>query len=207
MNRRYLLKRAAIAAAAGGAWSWCFAGTIETPALAPGAIRKAAMTDLDGRPRRLKDWSGRLRLVNFWATWCGPCRAEIPLLEDAQRRYRGRNFTVIGVALDTTSAVSSFKQRLGITYPLLVAGSEYGLEMMKAYGNDSGAVPYSVFLSPNGGILDTHLGAFDEENLHDLLEQYLKSAPEQPPAPEEPETQLTLESFPGPAGSGLDGTA
>jgi thiol-disulfide isomerase/thioredoxin len=187
MKRRTLIKSAAIAAAAGGPWLPCFAGTIGLPTLAPRAI-KAAMTDLDGHPKGLKAWSGRLRLVNFWATWCGPCRAEIPLLEEAHRRYHGRNFTVIGVALDTVSAVSSYRKRLSITYPLLVAGSEYGLEMMKEYGNTSGAVPYSVFLSPDGGILNTHLGAFEEHELHNLLQQYLKKAPEQAP---EPETQST----------------
>ncbi len=170
MDRRALLKSLLVAASLTGLHS--------RPA-------GAAMRDLEGRARDLDYWAGQTRLVNFWATWCGPCRQELPLLEDTQRRYGNRGFSVIGVALDTADAVSSFKQRFGLTYPLLVAGSQGGLDMMREYGNTTGAVPYSVLLSPGGDVLDTQLGAFDDQRLQDMLEKNLKNAPK------EPQTQMT----------------
>lgn len=130
--------------------------------------------DLEGRTRTLDDWSGRTRLVNFWATWCGPCREEMPLFQDAYERFAGKGLVIIGVALDRVEAVSRFKEQLGITYPIVMTATRTGRDMMRRYGDAAGAIPYSVLLSPDGEVLASHLGAFSKTQLSELLDRHLE---------------------------------
>lgn len=150
------------------------------------------MTDLVGNKHTLADWSGRFRLVNFWATWCGPCREEMPLLQRTAQRLADANFRIIGIALDRPEAVSGFKERLGITYPLVTLDFQAAMDMMGQYGNASAAVPFSVLLSPEGEVLASHLGAFSEAQLDALLEKHLEMTA--------PGTELTGSLDAAPAG-------
>src|ERR1041385_8514187 len=80
-----------------------------------------ALPDLGGKTRWMSEWQGKVIVLNFWATWCAPCREEIPLLIKAQNQYKARGVQIIGIAIDTPAAVAEFAKRMNINYPLLIA--------------------------------------------------------------------------------------
>jgi len=132
-----------------------------------------AMTDLDGHVHKLSEWRGHLLLINFWATWCGPCKKEIPALVQAQKAYGARGFQVIGPAVDDPTAVRQEQALLGIDYPVMVGTPETMIGLMNTLGNQPGGLPFSVLVSPDGAILQRHLGEFDPKDLNALIQQYL----------------------------------
>ena len=102
---------------------------VQTPATAP----EFALRDLAGKSHRLAEWRGKLVLLNFWATWCPPCREEIPLFIDLQRRYAGQGLQIVGISIDDPAAVARYWQDMKINYPLLLA-DDATLDLM-ACGN------------------------------------------------------------------------
>lgn len=138
------------------------------------SLSHTLLTDLDGQKRDLNHWSGHLRLINFWATWCIPCRFEMPLFQEIYKKYRGQGLEIIGIALDQVEPVKNFKEDLGIEYPILISDAQKGMELMSSYGNPVGVVPHSVLLSESGEVLDSHLGPFDESQLNQWIAPHLK---------------------------------
>jgi len=176
MSRRAVITAALVVALlAGGVWLWHWRqGGDEVTGVAGEAVLSRAMTGLDGEPVTLRDWSGKTRLVNFWATWCAPCRVEMPWFQEAYERFGERGFAVIGVALDDAAAVRQFADKLGITYPLPVVDADTGSRMMRDFANPAGVVPHSILLSPDGRILAQHIGPFEQAQLTELLETHVK---------------------------------
>lgn len=155
-----------------GAWLARSLLTVPTPASQPSAVTAWHLEDLDGRTRSVAEWDARPLLVNVWATWCAPCREEIPLLSRLRNEYRERGLEVIGVAIDEPDAVRDFRDRLVIPYPLLVArGDAAGL--LRDWGSASGALPYSVLRDRHGNVLATKTGPYSEAELRGLLGQHL----------------------------------
>jgi peroxiredoxin len=143
---------------------WQRGSATESPAIAT----DFTLPDLTGKPRSLADWRNKVILLNFWATWCPPCREEIPGFIRLQERYGARGLQIVGISIDNPEAIARFWQEMKINYPLLLADdSVYGL--MAAYGNNKGGLPYSVLIGPDGGITATKLGAFEETQLENLL--------------------------------------
>ena len=141
------------------------AGCAEERALMEPASGRAApdfaLPDLEGRTWRLSEHRGRALLINFWATWCAPCREEIPMLmELEQRRPEVR---VIGIALDTADAVRAFAKELGIGYPLLFDDARGST--MRRYGNRLGALPFTVVAGRDGMVGYVRLGVLDPAEL------------------------------------------
>jgi thiol-disulfide isomerase/thioredoxin len=124
--------------------------------------------DLRGQPRQLREWQGRVVLVNFWATWCEPCREEIPLLIAMSRKYRPKDLDVVGIAIDTVSKIGEFAAKYQIRYPLLV-GDARALDLMRGLGNVAGALPYSVILDRAGAVVGRKLGAYKAGELEEVL--------------------------------------
>jgi len=120
-----------------------------------------SLRDLDGTPRGPEEWAGSVLVVNFWATWCAPCREEIPLLIDLERRRPG--VRVVGIALDTASSVQAFAKELGIGYPLLLDDLEGST--MRRYGNRIGVIPFTVFVRRDGVVAHVRAGALEAEEL------------------------------------------
>lgn len=118
-------------------------------------LPQITFTDQSGVPRRFAHWRGRPLLVNFWAPWCSPCRAETPLLERISRA-RLDGVQVIGVAVDSRRAVLRYARRAGIRYPLLI-GTRPGMRAIRALGMMA-AFPVSVFVDARGRIVTTRLG-------------------------------------------------
>jgi len=118
------------------------------------------------------DFSGKTVLINFWATWCAPCRQEMPMLMDLQRQYRSQGLQVIGIALDDAQSVSSFVETYGISYPILV-GSEDVFATSDAYGNKEGVLPYSVLIDKQGVVRWNYAGIIRHEDISKLLSNLL----------------------------------
>lgn len=123
----------------------------------PEKLPDFTLTDRTGKPRSIRSWPGKSMVVNFWATWCAPCRREIPLLKELQAQYAGAGFQVVGVAVDFRDAVIDYAERMGIDYPLLI-GEQDGLEAVNAFGVEVVGFPFTVFTDVQGRIVTLHLG-------------------------------------------------
>jgi len=166
-RRRDLLVSVAVATAALGAGL----GAPKLLELARGEgapLRAARLVDLDGKPRALAEWAGKVVVVNFWATWCAPCLEEIPLLMAARKFHAGNGIDVVGIAVDQAAKVGEFAAKLSIDYTLLLAGTE-GLELMRKLGNRSGGLPFTVFLDRTGTMVRTKLGVLNQPELDTIL--------------------------------------
>lgn len=170
MNRRRALVLGGIAAAA--------AGLVAAPRLWHEAMRddawlhEASFEDLSGRRRRLSEWQGRPLILNFWATWCAPCREEIPLLMAMRRKHGPRGLEVVGLAIDLAAKVSDYARTMAIDYPVLLANGA-GLELMRRLGNAGGVLPYTVFVGRRGELARRKLGAFSQAELEEAVAQVL----------------------------------
>jgi thiol-disulfide isomerase/thioredoxin len=118
------------------------------------------------------DFSGQTLLINFWATWCGPCRQEMPMLMDLQRQYRSDGLQIVGIALDDAQSASNFVKTFGITYPILL-GLEDVFTTSAAYGNEEGVLPYSVLVDKNGIVRWQYAGIIQHEQITSLLTDLL----------------------------------
>lgn len=110
------------------------------------------LKDIEDKTRDIKEWDGQVLLINFWATWCPPCRREIPAFIELQEKYNDKGFTIIGIALDEKQAVIDYSDPMGVNYPLLMAEQE-GIALTKAYGNRLGSLPFSVIVDRKGNII------------------------------------------------------
>ncbi len=133
------------------------------------------LPDLDGHTRRLADWGGKVLLVNFWATWCAPCQAEIPNLIRYQEQYGAKGLQIIGVGLDEPARLRNFRNSFDLNYPVLVGDPDRSLDILAAWGNNRGIVPYTVLLDGHGRVLERVTGVVDDEMMEDLVLPHLKS--------------------------------
>jgi thiol-disulfide isomerase/thioredoxin len=135
----------------------------------PATLPSIAFTDQLGVERRLSDWKGHPLLVNFWASWCEPCREEIPLLERLSRERAQQGFEVIGVAVDSRAAALAYARQAGIRYPLLI-GETPGLQAVQALGMQT-VFPFSVFVDARGRIVTLKLGKLQADQATLILDR------------------------------------
>jgi len=124
-------------------------------------IPEFKLADRDGTLRSLTDWQGKSLIVNFWATWCAPCRREIPLLGRLQERYGPGGFQVIGIAADYRDKVLAYADQAKIGYPLLI-GEQDALDAAAAFGIEIVGFPFTVFSDSQGRIIVCHVGELTE---------------------------------------------
>jgi len=115
---------------------------------------------------------GELTLVNFWATWCSPCREEMPLFESMYRIHQSNGFAVIGVAIDNPSRSQPFLDSMGISYPILYAENT-GMELLGKSGNAQGLLPYSLLLDKQGNVIDQVIGKINQAQIEAWLSAHL----------------------------------
>ena len=129
------------------------------------------LTGLSGKPLKLADYRGQVVLVDFWATWCGPCRMEVPHLIELQQEYGPRGFQIIGVAVsDNEANVRLFTETKGINY-LTAMGTD---EVVEAYGGFT-AIPTAFLIAPDGTIAARYTGYQDKQVLVEAIEKLLPS--------------------------------
>lgn len=144
------------------------ANTLAQPTV-PAMRPDFTLKDLDGKPVALSRWNGKAVVVNFWATWCGPCRREIPLLNRMHAEYAPKGIQLVGVAVDFADDVRQFTTETRLDYPTLM-GEEDGAEAARAFGIDSLAFPFTAFTDKAGRVVTVHLGELHEPQLRAILD-------------------------------------
>ncbi|WP_018935357.1 TlpA disulfide reductase family protein [Thioalkalivibrio sp. ALJ24] len=130
------------------------------------------LPDLDGADQTFNQWDGDLVVLNFWATWCPPCKKEMPLFQETWEEHRDEDFNIVAVAVDELSATEQFVATYGIEFPILI-GQDEAMEVQAEYGNRIGALPYTVVIDRDGTVRETHRGEVTEDDLDGWLEAYL----------------------------------
>ncbi|HSD42970.1 MAG TPA: TlpA disulfide reductase family protein [Burkholderiales bacterium] len=121
------------------------------------ALTQTQFEDLSGKVGSLEQWRGRVLVVNFWASWCPPCREEIPGLVAIRKQLAAKGLEVVGIAVDSADKARESAAELGVDYPVFVAGVEI-IDLTRRLGNRPGALPYTLILDRNGKLVAVHLG-------------------------------------------------
>ena len=128
----------------------------------------AAMPDARGVLHKLSEWKGRPLMVNFWATWCDPCRREIPLLKSLRQERSAQSLEIVGIAVDFQDAVVQYTQKIGIDYPVLI-GEKDGIAAIDAFGMDT-VFPFTVFADRQGRIFTVKVGELHRDEANVILD-------------------------------------
>lgn len=126
------------------------------------------MQGLDGAKVPLRQWRGKVLVVNFWATWCTPCREEIPEFIKFQQASGPRGVQFVGIAIDELARVAPYAKEIGINYPILIGGFE-SLELSRALGNRKGVLPFTLVVDRTGKAVSATIGVLKPEKLEKLL--------------------------------------
>jgi thiol-disulfide isomerase/thioredoxin len=131
-----------------------------------------SLESLDGKSMRLSDLRGKTVLLNFWATWCGPCKIEMPWFVELQKQYGAQGLQIIGVAMDGASKedIAKFAQSMGVNYPILIGKEAVG----DAYGGVP-ALPETFFIGRDGKLVDKIIGLKGKGEIEDSIRKALKT--------------------------------
>lgn len=132
-----------------------------------------SLPNLEGQALALSTWADRPRLLNFWASWCAPCVAEMPVLDRFAQMQASQGVRVIGIALDEAPNVRQFLTQHPVSYPVLL-DTPSRQDSSVRYGNVRGVLPYSVLIGADGRILAQKWGAFEPDALEDWVNQHLQ---------------------------------
>jgi thiol-disulfide isomerase/thioredoxin len=151
---------------------WTSSAATAMDAGPPARRPEFALKDLDGALQSISKWDGKVLLVNFWATWCEPCRREIPLLNELQTQYGTQGVQVIGIAIDDADEVRSFLESLKIGYPVLV-GEQEAVDALAGFGAEMTVLPYTAFVGRDGRISVLHAGELKRDEATALIGKLL----------------------------------
>jgi len=127
-----------------------------------------ALPDTDGVEHTLAEWDGKHRLLNFWATWCAPCRREIPLLKAFQEANGANGYQIIGIAVDFPEEVANYAESAEFNYPILV-GQEDAMAIAETSGVDFIGMPFTMIVASDGELLNSHMGEIHEADLEHIV--------------------------------------
>ncbi len=163
---------AALALAAGAWVAHERSGAGSADPAAAAALFNLALPDPAGKEQRFDQWRGKVVVVNFWATWCAPCREEMPEFIRAQKEHGDKGLQFVGIAVDQADKVQQYVAEIGLNYPALIGG--FGaMELSKTLGNDLMALPFTVVLDRKGSIAHTQLGVLKPDKLASLVKSLL----------------------------------
>lgn len=126
------------------------------------------LVDLDGTERDFSEWAGKHRLLNFWATWCAPCRREIPLLKAFQDEHGENGFQVIGIAVDFPEQVAAYAEEAKFNYPILI-GQEDAMAVAETSGVEFIGMPFTMIVAADGELLSAYIGELHAEHLDGIV--------------------------------------
>jgi len=136
------------------------------------ALLALSLPDAAGKEQSIGQWRGKVVVVNFWATWCAPCREEMPEFVRAQTEYGARGVQFVGIAVDEADKVDRFAKELGLNYPTLIGG--YGaVELSKTLGNRLAALPFTIIVDRQGRVAHTQLGPLKPDQLRAIVGKLL----------------------------------
>lgn len=166
---------ALLAALAGTALWLGERSTLPTPkapeAIAPTALYAATFRDGAGQSQSLGQYQGRLLVLNFWATWCAPCREEMPAFSRLSQRWAGRGVQFVGLSSEAPEVVARFAREVPVAYPLWTGDEADPLG--RRLGNRLGVLPYTAILDPSGKVLEVRVGPYTEAELDGRLAAFV----------------------------------
>ena len=181
MDRRTVVILTLACLAAFGGW-WLQhrrANQLPTQPPAPAGVHTLAvgdqagdytLPDLEGNTTALAKWHGKVVLLNFWATWCAPCREEMPMLAKLQRDHAASGLQVVGIAMEQPQSATAFLKQVPVGYPSLI-GINADPVPTTVFGDTAGLLPYSVLVGRDGRILETKLGPLNPATIKDWLNE------------------------------------
>lgn len=176
MSTKLIYGLAALLALAAGVATrhWLAADSTSTPpAAAPQpAVAEPTLRDLDGRAHTLAEWRGKVVVLNFWATWCGPCREEMPEFVRLQNELGGQGLQFVGVAIDEADAVRGYLKETPVNYPVLM-GDEHAPDWADKLGNKLAGLPFSVVFDREGRKVHAITGVFKREEILKIVKPLL----------------------------------
>lgn len=147
----------------------------QTPAVTTGNIPsdlemlpEFTLNNVMGEPLSISEWRGKPLLINFWATWCAPCRREMPLLQTLHNEYPVTGLQILGIAIDRQADVEAFITEAGISYPILW-GEADAMAVSDQFGLPGLGLPFSVLVAADGNILTVHIGEVVREQLQEIV--------------------------------------
>lgn len=163
---------AGLVALAIGAWfGWARIQAKLPPSLEP--LWAAQLTDLRGNPVRMASMRGKPLIVNFWATWCGPCKEEMPDFQRLATGEFGNQIQIVGIGIDNADNMRAFAEKIGITYTLLEGGAG-SLDMIKVLGNHVGGLPFTLVIDASGKSVMVSLGRVSYDDLKNAAKTAIK---------------------------------
>ena len=179
MQRSFLIFATAFIALMAGALFYAARIPVElaTPEVTPEPVADAGyaavypsfkLVDLDAAERDFSEWQGKHRLINFWATWCAPCRREIPLLKAFQDEHGADGFQIIGIAVDFPDEVLAYAEEAQFNYPVLV-GQEDAMAVAEMSGIDFIGLPFTMIVAADGELINTHVGEIMDSHLEHIV--------------------------------------
>src|SRR5512138_2832805 len=169
MNRKRLfLVLPALAALAAGVWLAQSRQAAHVPAA---ALWQLDFPDVAGQRQPLARWRRQMLELNFWASWCAPCREEIPDFVALHREFAPKGVEFVGIAIDSPAQVRQFLQTLPVSYPVLI-GEGAALNLARQLGDAGGALPYTIVFDRDGKVVLTRLGRLPRATLETALRQH-----------------------------------
>lgn len=159
---------AAILATAAGFFAYRATLPDRSVAEAVAELMRLRLPDVSGKDQSLAQWRDKVLIVNFWATWCEPCREEVPVLLRVHAKHASNGVQIVGISVDSVDKVRQFAIEYQIGYPLVVGTMEV-IDLTRRLGNKAAGLPYTVVLDRSGRVVKTHLGGISEVELESAI--------------------------------------
>jgi thiol-disulfide isomerase/thioredoxin len=131
-----------------------------------------SLNDIEGKTHLFSEWEDKVRVLNFWATWCPPCRRETPMFVEMQTKFGDKGLQFVGVAIDEKQSVIDFMDSYGVNYPMLI-GTDDAIKVAEQYGNRFGALPWTVVIDRSGTIVHAQGGEFTRQKADEVISPLL----------------------------------